>query len=315
MHFFACDVSRDTVEAVLIDRALTIKHRYTIANNTDAITAILRSLQAQGLRMTAGAESTALFHCPLVESCEHLDIPCRIINPVLTKEILRHSIRKRKTDRDDALTVGKLLTQGEGHAMRRSDVIDVPKALARSARKVSCLTQSLQLHLRHVAKILGTVPDVLAKEEANLRRTKMSMQRLAVAQVDVKQRNLLASIPGIGQWIATVLIAETQGFARVSSGDALVAAAGLDPRVKQSGITLNKHGRLTKRGSPHLRWALGCATGIAIRHDPELKSYYQKKRSEGKSYRTALCATSRKLAYRVFAVMKRKTPYSQREIT
>lgn len=309
MHFLACDVSRDSIEAVLVDRALTIKKRYHIDNTIMAITPVLQALQNDGLRVTAGAESTAMFHVPLVESCTTLSVPCMLLNPVLTKQMLRHSIRKRKTDRDDALVIAKLLLQGEGHPVLREDVIDLCKTLVRSARKVAVLSQSLTLHTRHVQRILGEVPLPLLTQNDHLKRTKTEMQRLAVERTDPEKRILLASLPGVGSWLATVLLAETQNFSRCSTGKALVAAAGLDPRVKQSGVTLDRNGRLTKRGSPHLRWALGCATNIAIRRDPELKAYYQKKRSEGKSYRTALCATSRKLAYRAFAIMKRGTPF------
>jgi transposase len=309
MHYFACDVSRDGIEAVLTDRVLTVKRRFTINNTVPAISNVLRSLQSDGLRLTAAAESTAMFHVPLVEACAALAIPCKLLNPVLTRQVLRHSVRKRKTDQDDALTIAKLLVQGEGHPVTPGDVLDVRKTLSRSARKVSVLAQCLTLHARHVGRSLGTIPAVLSEQCDQLKRTKTQMQKLATAQTDVAQRKLLESIPGIGSWIATVLIAETQNFSRCDSGDALVAAAGLDPRVKQSGVTLNRNGKLTKRGSPHLRWALGCAANVAIRYDPELKAYYEKKRSEGKSYRTALCATSRKLAYRVFAVAKRRTPY------
>jgi len=55
------------------------------------------------------------------------------------------------------------------------------------------------------------------------------------------------------------------------------------------------------------------AASIARRFDPELREYYEKKRKEGKRYTVAVCAVSRKMACRVYAVLKRKTPYVKKE--
>jgi transposase len=89
-----------------------------------------------------------------------------------------------------------------------------------------------------------------------------------------------------------------------------VAYAGLDPKVRQSGITLKRNTHLTKRGSPYLRRAVYFSAVIASRFDPELKRYYLKKRSEGRRYREAMVATARKLLYRIYAVWKRGTSYT-----
>jgi transposase len=79
-------------------------------------------------------------------------------------------------------------------------------------------------------------------------------------------------------------------------------------------LELKKHNtKLTKRGSPYLRQALYQAAFVGRVHDKELKAYYEKKRAEGKKYKEAVVATSRKMLYRVNAVLKRQTPYQKRE--
>lgn len=74
-------------------------------------------------------------------------------------------------------------------------------------------------------------------------------------------------------------------------------------------MVLHRNTRLTKRGSAELRHGLFLAANIARQHDPELKTYYQKKRNEGRTYTEATVATARKVCYRVFAVLSRGTPY------
>jgi transposase len=106
---------------------------------------------------------------------------------------------------------------------------------------------------------------------------------------------LLQSIPGIGPYISASLVGEIQDIRRFNSSAALVAFAGLDPRVRQSGHALNSTGKLTKRGSSYLRRNLFIAANVARIRDPQFKAFYEKKRGEGKTYTVATCAVARKL--------------------
>lgn len=112
----------------------------------------------------------------------------------------------------------------------------------------------------------------------------------------------LQTIPGIGPYIASSLIGEIQTMERFNSSHALTAYAGLDPRIRQSGHTLNNTGRLTKRGSSYLRRSVFIAAGVARQHDPKFKTLYDKKRAEGKPYTVAVCVVARKLLSIVRAV-------------
>jgi len=112
----------------------------------------------------------------------------------------------------------------------------------------------------------------------------------------------LQTIPGIGPFVASCLIGEIQDMVRFKRAKQLVAYVGLDPKIRQSGHTLNATGRLTKRGTPHARRAIFIAANVARRFDPYCKAYYEKKRSEGKSYTVATCAVARKLLLIVRAV-------------
>jgi transposase len=105
----------------------------------------------------------------------------------------------------------------------------------------------------------------------------------------------LQTIPGIGPYIASSLIGEIQTIERFTNAHALIAYAGLDPRIKQSGHTLNTTGRLTKRGSSYLRRSLFIGANIARQCDPQFRTLYDKKRAEGKPYTVANCVVARKL--------------------
>ncbi len=114
----------------------------------------------------------------------------------------------------------------------------------------------------------------------------------------------LHTIPGIGYVLAAAILSEIGDISRFSAPEKLVAFAGIDPSIKQSGEFNGSHNHMSKRGSPYLRRAVWLASLPASIHAPAFSAFYQKKRSEGKAHRTSLGAVSRKLLYTVFAILK-----------
>jgi len=119
----------------------------------------------------------------------------------------------------------------------------------------------------------------------------------------------ITSIPGIGPVTGAAIVAEIGDVNRFDSVEKLVAYAGIDPSVYQTGQFQASEAHMSKRGSPYLRHALWLAASVAIHHDPQLQAYYQRKRQEGKPYGTALGAVCRKLLARIYIVLKEQRPY------
>jgi len=130
---------------------------------------------------------------------------------------------------------------------------------------------------------------------------------LAILMDQIPQH--LTSIPGIGPVTGAAIVAEIGDVSRFDSVEKLVAYAGIDPSVYQTGQFRASEAHMSKRGSPYLRHALWLAASVAIKHDPQLQAYYQRKRQEGKHYGTALGAVCRKLLARVYIVLKEQRPY------
>lgn len=315
MHYLGLDVSKDTIDAALVNASGAVIGRWKILNVVSDITTVLHCILSKHPHLTIAAESTGSYQLSAMEAAESVGLCCRILNPILTRQMLRGSIRKRKTDREDAVVIAKLALQGEGREMQVAQLRDERKIIARSAIKLLSARQSLHLHSKHLQKLLGAVPEPVTMAFEAIQTARAEMQKQAMTLAGGPDQELLSSIPGIGKWLASVLIAELGIHLHELRGDQLVAFAGLDPKVRQSGATLRTTGRMTKRGSPHLRWALVQASNIARMHDPDLKAYYQRKRAEGKRHTAATCATARKLCYRISAVLKRKTAYVSTRIT
>ena len=120
----------------------------------------------------------------------------------------------------------------------------------------------------------------------------------------------LTTIPGIGFVTAAIILSEIGDIKRFKNSSSLVAYAGIDPTVKQSGQFLSNNNKMSKRGSPYLRRALFLAASTCVLHDSPLNKYYNKKRNEGKHHLVAVGATANKLTRIVFAVMRDKRDYT-----
>lgn len=123
------------------------------------------------------------------------------------------------------------------------------------------------------------------------------------------QNHYLTTITGISDITASVILGEVGDFERFERPEQLVAFAGLDASVHQSGDFTSTRTKLSKRGSPYLRRAIWQAAFVASNQDPALAAYYQKLRARGKMHGTAVGAVARKLTHIIFAIMRDKKPY------
>ena len=124
-----------------------------------------------------------------------------------------------------------------------------------------------------------------------------------------KLNSPVTTITGIGSVTGAAIISEIGDISKFDSPKKLVAFAGIDASVSQSGEFEATHNVMSKRGSPYLRKAIFQAALVAAFKDPVLSAYYQKKKAEGKHHLTCIGAVSRKLCYIIYAVLKNNQPY------
>lgn len=119
--------------------------------------------------------------------------------------------------------------------------------------------------------------------------------------------NILSSVDGIGKNTSSSFIAEVGDIDKFQSAKQLIAFAGTDPSVKQSGSSIYSNGKITKRGNAHLRRTVWLMAVSVIRCNLYFKTYFRKKRNEGMKYKKAVIATANKLLRVLFALLKNRT--------
>ncbi|RBW68368.1 IS110 family transposase [Bacillus taeanensis] len=166
---------------------------------------------------------------------------------------------------------------------------------------------------------MGMYIDMLLQFKEHLSKLEAEIDTLAK---EIEKYNIIKSIQGIGEKIAATILSEIGEIDRFNHPKKLVAFAGVDPSVFESGRFTASKNRITKRGSSRLRHALYLAIRCAIRdkrkkktsdelipRNKKMREFYDKKRSEGKPFRVAVIACVNKLLHWIYALLKNKTTF------
>jgi transposase len=163
------------------------------------------------------------------------------------------------------------------------------------------------------APALVAILQAIATLEARLRLLDQQIQKVTSQSVDPQIKALLETIPGFGLLNAAKVLAWLPTEILHSGSNRKVAARlqafmGNDPRLRQSG-QWKGHTKMSKRGVEMLRTAFFQSAFSAAQNDPELRSYYLRKRAQGKKHEVALSHLMRILTRRLVAVLRSAKPY------
>jgi transposase len=189
------------------------------------------------------------------------------------------------------------IREASRHQLGRARAVAIQTA-AHDSLGLDCLGTAARLELQALLAQISLLEQQIAAADAELDGR--------VAALDTH----LLSVPGVRGLLAATILAELGDVQRFDRVEQVVAFAGLDASVFESGDFHGTRQHISKRGSPHLRRALYLAAFNAIKKDTELAAYFQRKRAEGKPFRVALVALSRKLLARVYVVLRDDRPYA-----
>ncbi len=162
----------------------------------------------------------------------------------------------------------------------------------------------------------------LAKESVGINSASFALQaQLAIGQIELYTEQLktidkqikevvdasnskLKSVPGLDVIAIAVIISATNNLTNFDSPSKVIAYAGLDPVVNQSGKFRAQSTRMSKRGNSLLRYVLVWSAWNVCRYNTTFMEYYNKKRNEGKSHYNALGHCAGKLVRILFKIVK-----------
>jgi transposase len=246
-------------------------------------------------------------------------------------------VRQQKTDKRDAAHILKLLVEGRFPRiwMPSSEVRDLRQLLLHRYKLV-ILRARVKNELQHLAlnkgvqrkrklwsqagqqmlRELPLKPWASRRREDLLHLLEMFDQQIAPLDAAVKaeaerdpRARLLMTQPGVGPITSLAYVLTMGDVSRFARGKQVASYLGLIPREHSSGGR-QKLGAITKQGNRMLRMLLVEAATIAVRYDPEFRREYQH-RCHAKPKAVAKVAAARKLAIRLYWMLRTQKPYPQ----
>lgn len=267
-----------------------------------------------GKQVHACMEATNRYWEALALFLHDQGIAVSVINPKLIKRHSQTVMQRNKTDRQDALTIADYCRKQQPERWQPPPL--AYRELREMVRHVSALKRDRTRALNRQQSGLGNVA-VLRAIEAQiefLNQQIADLEKQIVDHIDQdpdlkRDKELLLSIPGIGDTTAAVFLAEVADVSRFSQARQLDAYAGLTPGQRESGTSVHGRPHLIKWGNAQLRTAFYMPALSAYRWNPVLAALHQRMQERGKSRMTIVTASMRKLLHLCYGVLKTRKPF------
>lgn len=314
MHILGIDIAKATFSVSLLAGQQAQHGQFD--NNKAGFARLQRWLQKRKAgQLHACMEATGAYWEELALFLHEQGHQVSVVNPKLIKRHAESIMQRNKTDRQDAGTIADYCAK---HA---PDLWSPPPVANRRLRTLVRHLQTLKedrTRERNRLQAGISEPAVLQLINAHLAFLDEQITTLEQAirdhidqEPDLKtDKELLLSIPGIGDTTAALFLAEVPDISRFADASQLAAYAGLTPGQQQSGSSLQRPGRLVKWGNAHLRAGLYLPALAAQRFNPSIVPLRQRLLARGKSKMTVTVAAMRKLLVLAYGVLKTRKPYN-----
>ena len=314
MHL-GLDVSKNTLDAALLEPGKA-KPAHKVFPNTSAgheqLLSWLHSKNAEAVH--ACLEATGTWAEDAALALHQAGHTVSLVNPALVRAFGQSQLLRTKTDKADALLIARFVQMHQPPAweppaeevrelqalVRRLEALDEMRLMEENRLGSGGLTSAVEASLcAHLAFLSEQI-------EAVRRQIKEHIDQNPTLK---GQRDLLLSIPGVGETTAALLLAELGHIERFEDARAVAAFAGLVPRHRQSGTSVRGRSRLSKVGSPRLRKALYFPAITALRFNPLIRALGLRLKEKGKAKMLIIGAAMRKLLHLAYGVLKSKQPF------
>lgn len=307
------DVSKRKCDFVLLFEG---KARHKVCANTPAGFAELGAwITRAGVgRVHACLEATGTYGEALAMWLHAQGHMVSVVNPAVIRAYAESRLTRAKTDKVDADLIARFCAT-EAPPPWTPLPVEV-RALQALVRRLDAL-QDMQRQERNrleagppIVTVRRSIQAVLKRLDAEIAAVQRAIHDHFDQHPHLRaQRDLVTSIPGIGETTAAVLLGELD-VQRYGSARALAAFTGLTPRIVQSGSSVRRRGRICKLGPARVRKALYFPALAALRYNPIVQQMASRLTLAHKPKMVIVGAAMRKLVHLVYGVLKSQRPFN-----
>jgi transposase len=307
------DVSKDKLDVVLL-QAKDPTHMI-FENDGIGHRKLLRWLakRAKDQQVHACMEATGMYAFPAAEALHQAGYTVSVVNPARIHAYAKSLLNRNKTDKKDAYIIADFCRTQQPPAWQPpgpeyAELRALVRLLADLKHSRQADHNRLNSGIRSAA-----VAAILQDHIAYLDHKTKELEQQIKAHIDrfpdlKRQKQLLVSIPGIGELTACKLLAEIPDIRNFENAKQLAAFAGLNPKHRQSG-KMKGRSPISRMGSADLRTTLYMPAIVAKKHNPSVRAFCHRLEKNGKLPMEIVVAAMRKLLHIAFGVLKNGQPF------
>jgi len=318
LQFVGADLSKKTIDLVIHPT----KNHLCIENTTDGFKQMIKWLRKSVTVLSdiiLVMEHTGLYSYCFEKFLFEKGIPFSKVTAADIK--FSSGVTRGKSDKVDAARIAK-------YGAEKSDRLKIQTQMSQALEALKMLNTSRD-HLVRTRAGLKTSAEEFRNMGMSDREPALRAQLKVIKSLDkeiklldcqiqltINEENelkktycLLTSIPGVGAVVATNVIVKSENFKRFSNSRKFACYSGIAPFEHTSGTSIRGRTRVNHMADKSMKTLLDLAAKTAIRCDPEIRTFYEKRTALGKPKMSTLNIVRNKVAGRMFAVVKRQTPY------
>lgn len=316
--FLGIDISKKDFHVFLLKEERGSKPK-KFTNSTEGFESLNKWLKKLGVEeLHACMEATSIYGDALAEFLYEAGYQVSVVNPARIKGFAKSELLRTKTDSVDAALIARFCA-----AIKPSFWKPTPfevKELQALLRRLESLTQMYQQEENRLETATETIAKLTRAHLEYIQEQQAEIKKMISDHFDQyphlkQQRELLTSIPGIGEQTAAVLLAEVGRIEDYKNARQLAAYAGLTPCERSSGTSVHGKTRLSCTGNVRLRKALYMPAVVAMRCNPLLKAMSERLLGRGKVKMQVIGALMRKLVHLAFGILKSQKPFDPNYLT
>jgi transposase len=323
--FIGIDISKETLDAsVMQGEDQSVLYHQVYSNNKAGIKQVIIDLKKKTKSDTDHwlfcMEHTGVYAMPLCVYLEESGVDYALVPALEIKNST--GIKRGKNDKSDSLQIARYACLNDvkirPYQLPAKALIRLKILLSFRDRLVRAKQTFASTSKEHEAFMEKSVINDMVKETKSLidvlnkkieKLDKLIQELINADETLCKTYKLATSVPGIGPQTACFLIVYTCCFTSFNDARKLACYAGVAPFEYSSGKSIRGKSKVSHLANGKLKSLLSLAALNAKRTDKELNLYYERKTKEGKNGMLVMNAIRDKLIHRVFATVKRGTPY------
>lgn len=301
------DVSKHSFDLALSDHARSRSFPYT----TEGMRAAARYIQTLAPKQVV-MESTGGYEQRLAYYLDQKGLPVAIVNPRRIRDFAKATGTMAKTDAIDAKIIARYAQtmQPVLRPLPAKHIRQIKELNARKRQLIDMRTaEKNRIEHAHDPLIARSLKAVLRTLSREIEKTDAVIADLIAQDRELTEKaQRLQSVPGIGAATAAMLVSHLPELGQCNRRE-IAALVGVAPMNRDSGQFKGK--RMTGGGRADVRTQLYMPTLVAIRHNPSIRMFYERKIAEGKKPMLAIMAAMRKLITILNTMCKKEQEWRQ----